>query len=113
MGLAFARAATGETAVAQAALRKLLGSIRRPILTTAPRARVHLKLADRLIALLPRHPLAYAERGSHHFAFRNRNGAIRDFERGLALCKGVHALYAPTMRQLLSKAHALPRQKKR
>jgi len=112
LGLVLVRAANGETAAAQQALRKLLRGIQRPMFATLPRTRANLQLADRLVALLPRHPLTYAERGNVHFKLGNRNGAIRDFERGLAHCTGVHAQYATAIKQALAKAQDLPRSDK-
>ncbi len=112
LGLALARDANGQ-AGAQASLARVLPTGKGASLSVYLGGRAHLEVATRVIALLPRHPLAHSERGNVQRRLGNRGEAIRDLEKALALCTGKQAKYRAAIQRALAAARGLPQKSKR
>jgi len=109
LGLALAQAALGKTAAAQDELGKMLPGRAGRLLARQARYRASLKLATRLIELLPQHPLAHAERGNTHLALGDRSESLRDLEQALKLCKGQYKRHSAAVSKSLNRARVLPK----
>ncbi len=105
IGLALARAADGEEAAGRTTLTQLLHSKPRYSLLNYGRRLVDIELGTRMIALLPKHPLAHAERGNLMVHIWSKYSAgLRDLERAIELCTDQHARYRAEIDQTLTQA---------